>query len=397
MAYIKKTTDPDGLAVYKVQVSAGRNRKTTKTWRPNPNWSARTTERELNKFVATLEKEFAAGLIPTQKEKRLQKQAADLESARLRTLQAYSENVFMPAKEVSISENTRSSYQQFLNLHILPVLGTFNMVDITTPMLSNLLLEFQKKGYAHSTVIKLYNILNGIFEMAFMDDTLAVNPMLKVQRPKPRKDELPLDSSEMAYTAQELQYILRCIKEEPLKWRTLIELLADTGMRKGEALALKWENVDFNTGLLDVKGNLQYTPSAGVYMTTPKNGKNRTVDIGPSVLSLLRELRVSQAETAISSYVFTQDGSYEPMHPDSPTGYFKKLEKRYGIKDFHPHKLRHTSASVAITHGADVTSVGERLGHSDASVTLRMYSHANEESIRRAGQTVRDALKAVSE
>ena len=64
------------------------------------------------------------------------------------------------------------------------------------------------------------------------------------------------------------------------------------------------------------------------------------------------------------------------------------------MKDFHPHKLRHTSASVTLTNGGDVVSVSERLGHSDTAVTLRMYAHANEESIRRAGQTFRDALKA---
>ena len=82
------------------------------------------------------------------------------------------------------------------------------------------------------------------------------------------------------------------------------------------------------------------------------------------------------------------------MFPQSPTKYFRKFGEKYGIKDFHPHKLRHTSASVALTSGADVVSVSERLGHSDTAVTLRMYAHANEESIRRAGQAVRDAVRA---
>ena len=81
------------------------------------------------------------------------------------------------------------------------------------------------------------------------------------------------------------------------------------------------------------------------------------------------------------------------MHPQSPTRYFKKFGKKSGIPNFPPHLLRHSSASVALTHGADVVSVSERLGHSDTAVTLRMYAHANEESIRRAGQTVRDALR----
>lgn len=109
---------------------------------------------------------------------------------------------------------------------------------------------------------------------------------------------------------------------------------------------------------------------------------------------MLQQLRQEQAEHCVSVYVFTQDNSAEPMHPQSPTRYFKKFGEKYGVKDFHPHKLRHSAASIAITNGADVASVSERLGHSDTAVTLRMYTHANSESIRRAGQTVRDALKS---
>ena len=117
------------------------------------------------------------------------------------------------------------------------------------------------------------------------------------------------------------------------------------------------------------------------------------MDIGQDTLELLNQLKKEQASTCLSKYVFTQNGSAEPMHPTSPTRYFVKLGNRLGIQHFHPHMLRHTSASVAITNGADVASVSQRLGHSDTAVTLRMYCHASAESIRRAGQVVRDALK----
>lgn len=80
------------------------------------------------------------------------------------------------------------------------------------------------------------------------------------------------------------------------------------------------------------------------------------------------------------------------MHPQSPTRYLKKLSARCGLDDLHPHKLRHTFASVAITSGADVASVSEALGHSDKAVTLRMYTHANAESISRASQIFREAI-----
>ena len=74
-------------------------------------------------------------------------------------------------------------------------------------------------------------------------------------------------------------------------------------------------------------------------------------------MALLSQLRKEQKTTGIDGYVFTQDGSTEPMHPDTPTRYFQHFGKRYDIPDFHPHKLRHSFASVAITNGADIASV----------------------------------------
>lgn len=394
MASIKKEIDATGAAVYKVQASGGRGRRVKRSWRPEPGWSAKTIERELNKFAAQLENELASGAVNTKKEDEEAARLAALEAAKLKTLRQYVTGVYMPTKTATFSENSRSSYQRNLDVHILPVLGDFLMVDITPAMISKLLLDFQKSGHAHASAVKLYNILNGIFQMAFLDDTIKANPMLKVKRPTPRKEERAQDESEKAYTVQQLHYILQCLENESLKWQTYINLVADTGIRRGEACALEWSDVDWAKGTITIRRNAQYTPTAGVYVTSPKNGKSRTVDVGPDVLKLLQQLRIEQAGKAISRYVFTQDNSPDIMHPQSPTRYFKKFGQRYGIEDFHPHKLRHTSASLAITNGADVVSVSERLGHSDTAVTLRMYAHANEESIRRAGQIVRDVLKA---
>ena len=96
---------------------------------------------------------------------------------------------------------------------------------------------------------------------------------------------------------------------------------------------------------------------------------------------------------AISQYVFTQEGSAEPIHPQSPARYLQNFARKYGVQGLHPHKLRHSFASIAITNGADIASVSEKLGHTDKAVTLRMYTHADQESIKRASQIFRDAIK----
>ena len=148
---------------------------------------------------------------------------------------------------------------------------------------------------------------------------------------------------------------------------------------------------------ITIAGNLCYTAAKGIYLDTPKNRKSRCIDIDPAITAMLRELRQEQPHQAISPYVFSQDGRPEPMHPHSPTRYLKKFSERYGIPDLHPHKLRHSFASVAITHGADVASVSEKLGHSDKAITLRMYTHANEESMRQTSAIFRNALKPPKE
>lgn len=395
MASIKQMETKDGRRFFQICVSRGYGKAPYKTrWYWPDGWSKRTAEREAAKQAAAFELACKNGEVLNRAQEREKAAREAAEAAKLKTVRQYADGVFMPTKEATFSENARSSYRMFLDKHILPVLGDVLLVEVSPAMISKLLIDFQRAGYAHATTVKLYNILNGIFEMAFLDDSIPMNPMLKVKRPAPRKDEQPKEESDKAYTVQELSYILSCAAQEPLQWQTYISLAADTGLRRGECCGLQWSDIDFKAGAVTVRRNLQYTAAAGVYATSPKNGKVRVVDVGPDTLALLKRLREKQAQSCISKWCFTQEGTAEPMHPQSPTRYFKKFGQRYGVKDFHPHKLRHSSASIAITSGADVVSVSERLGHSDTAVTLRMYAHANEESIRRAGQTVRDALKA---
>ena len=395
MASIKLNETKDGRRFFQICVSRGYGKAPYKTrWYWPDGWSKRTAEREAAKQAAAFELACKNGEVLNRAQEREKAAQEAAEAAKLKTVQQYADGVFMPTKEATFSENARSSYRMFLDKHILPVLGDVLLVEVSPAMISKLLIDFQRAGYAHATTVKLYNILNGIFEMAFLDDSIPMNPMLKVKRPAPRKDEQPKEESDKAYTVQELSYILSCAAQEPLQWQTYISLAADTGLRRGECCGLQWSDIDFKAGAVTVRRNLQYTAAAGVYATSPKNGKVRVVDVGPDTLALLKQLREKQAQSCISKWCFTQEGTAEPMHPQSPTRYFQKFGQRYGVKDFHPHKLRHSSASIAITSGADVVSVSERLGHSDTAVTLRMYAHANEESIRRAGQTVRDALKA---
>ena len=394
MPSIREKQTKDGRVFFEIQVSRGRSRsRLTTRWYAPVGWSRKAIDRELMKVAAEFERRVDNGEALSRAEAKeidlLQKQ----EAAKIQTLHQYAERVFMPAKTVTISENSRSSFQGNLDRWIYPALGDLRMPDITAANISALLLDIQAQGKAHATVIKVYTVLNSLFKMAYLSDVIPKNPMDKVERPKQRKDDMRPAEPE-AYTIEEVQHIFACLEKEPLKWQALIRLLVDTGIRRGECCGLQWKDIDFTENTITIAGNLCYTAKKGVYLDVPKNGKTRTIDVDPDVLGLLQQLRGQQVEhNVISPFVFTQNSSAEPMHPQTPTRYLKKFSERYGIDDLHPHKLRHSFASIAITNGADIASVSEKLGHSDKAVTLRMYTHADQESMKRAAAITQEAIK----
>lgn len=393
MASVRKLNTKDGQPFYEIIVSRGRGKsQLTTRWYPPETWSQKAIDRELAKVKAEFERKVKAGEIVSKEEQAELDRKKALEAAKIQTLKQYSESIFMPQITVRRSENTRSSYQGNLNTWIYPALGDFKITEVTGAQIEALLMDMQQKGKSHATCVKVYNIINGIMKKARKDGTIPLNPMELVDRPEPRKDEEAIDTAE-AYTIEEVRHILKCLNKEPLKWRVMVRLLIDTGMRRGECCGLKWADVDFSTNTITVFGNLCYTPSKGVYLDTSKNRHRRKIDVDPAVMALLKQQRTAQAKKVISPYVFTQEDSADPIHPQSPTRYLKKFEKKYGVEHLHPHKLRHSFASIAITNGADVASVSEKIGHRDKATTLRMYTHANEESIKKAGNIFRDAIK----
>lgn len=393
MPSIRKRTTKDGRDFYEITVRRGRSLpRLFSRWYVPEGWSQRAIDRELAKVAAEFERRCKAGEVVSRREKRQQEAREAAEAAKIQTVRQYGERVFMPAKTVTMSENSRSSFQSALNTWIYPAIGGKKLPDVSPADLAALLLEIQAKGRAHSTAVKVYTVLHTLFKMAYLADEIPRNPMDKVSRPVPRKDEIR-ETEAQALTVDELRAVLVSLETEPLKWRALVHVLIDTGCRRGECCGLKWEDVDLEGRVLTIRRNLCYTPARGVYVDTPKSGKVREVDIGPETAALLDALRGQSKD----GYVFTQENSVEPMHPQSPTRYLKKLSAKCGVPDLHPHKLRHTFASVAITAGADVASVSEALGHSDKAVTLRMYTHADAESRRRAAQLFRDAIKKAGE
>ncbi len=392
MATIIEKKNKAGALVFEFRVSRGRNKsRLTRNWTAPDGWSHKAARREAEKQAHQFEQDVAAGLVLDKKEKAALAAAEAAERERILTFKDFSEQIFMPTKMITMAETSRSNYQGYLNNWIYPAIGKYKLPDITPTQIQKFLLSMQRESLSHSTLLKVYTILQGVFKMAFLQDAIPINPMEKVPRPKKGKAAESQSAETPSLTVAQLKQVYQALEQEPLRQQVLIHVLADTGIRRGEACGLQWTDIDFTEGVIKIERALQYTPHKGVYLDSTKSGKKRVVFVGPRTLALLKKLRIQQSQDCVSQWVFSQQGLPDPMHPQFPTAWIRKFGNKIGI-DLHTHLLRHTFASLAITAGADIVSVSQVLGHADVSTTLRVYSHASPESAKAAAATFRAAI-----
>ena len=399
---------------YEIRVSRGYDPVTRKalkpytmTWKIPDGWSKNRIERELNKVAAEFEAACKHGEILTREERKAQAidrvEQAKREQAEQERKPTFTRYIEMYIKEkAAFAPGTLENYRTALQ-RAAAVFGDMKMADITNLTVKQYINDLQANGknqfngkpLAHKTILKHYIVLHALFENAVENQVIAVSPMQNMKRPKPRKDETPKEA--IAYSESGIAYIMDCLNNEPLKWQALIMFAIDSGCRRGEIIGLKWSEIDFQTGKINICRNAQYTAGKGTYISTPKNHKNRVIYLNRPVLTVLAEWKRQQAllhfgqGIPLNGFCFTQDNG-EMMNPQAPTSYLARFGKKYNLPGIHPHALRHTMATLSIANGADIVSISEKLGHSEPSITLNVYSHANEEAQRRANEALAQAI-----
>ena len=417
MASTKLMETKDGRRFWKISVSRGYGQSPYTTrfyWPLKENGdpvAKRTAERDLSKAVSDFENACASGEVLSRAEAKQKAAEEAAEAAKIKTFKQYGEQVFMPAKKITCAEKTRRYYQNAPENHLYPVFGDTLMPEITSAQLSAFFLSKQASDLSHSTVIGLYVTANQLFTMAYMEDVIDRNPLDKVRRPRQKKDEKRLDPPR--FTVDEVRSIKKCLTKEPLKWQALVQVLITTGMRRGEVCALTWDKIDFSSKTIRIDGNLGYTPEAGIYRESPKTESgNRTVPLTRECADVLKLYKAEQQaavakrvarlekghkpldfkKITIPEYVFTVKGGSDPIYPDTVNRYFSRFSETYGIKDFHPHKLRHTAISIMLENGVPEVTVAAIAGHEDASVTHKIYAHASEEGKQAAIRALENAI-----
>jgi integrase len=190
------------------------------------------------------------------------------------------------------------------------------------------------------------------------------------------------------WKAEELARFLTGIEDDRLAgawW-----LLATTGMRRGEVLGLRWQDVDLDAGHLSISRTLittdvQRVGEPGMAWGTPKTGKGRRkVALDPGTVTALRKHRTRQLEERLAGGSAYEDGDLvccledgRPLHPKTFSYYFGRHVRRLGLPKIRLHDLRHTHATLALKAGVHPRVVQERLGHANVSITLDTYSHVD--------------------
>lgn len=384
MPTIQKRGDTYRITVSNGYDAKGKQIRKSMTWDPAPGMTKKQIEKELDRQAVLFEEKVKSGT------------AAD-SSMKLATfaelwMEQHCKKQLAPK---SIVENEK------LLRRVVAALGHLRM-DKIKPLhiqqfydnLAEVCVNEKTGGrLSNSTIMHYHRLLSSMFNRAVLWGIIPASP-LKVQPPKvEQKEAAHLDEDQAAA-------LLGALEDEPIQYRTMIDLLLYTGLRKGELLGLEWRDIDFDKGLMQILRSSQYIPGTGIITKGPKNKKSqRTIKCSPSVVNMLKEYRVWQTEQRLAvgdrwedcGRLFTTwDG--HPMHPDTLPRWFDKFLKRHDLPDINIHGLRHTCASLMIASHVDLRTVSRRLGHAQVSTTGNIYAHQIQSADEAAAGAIELAL-----
>lgn len=295
----------------------------------------------------------------------------------------------------TVRASTFERYEQINRLHIVPTLDRLKLKALTPAHVRNLYRDRLDFGLAPATIHKLHTCLHKALAQAVADGLVPRNAADSLKLPRIDREEIdPL-------TAVEANRLIEAAEEAGDRLSALYVLAIHTGLRQGELLALKWEDLDLEAGTLRVRRTL--TRTKGTYSTgEPKTKKSRrTVRLTTAAVAALRghlERQLEEMDRLGSLYrsgglVFANEtgGIVNPSNLRNRS--FAKLLKRACLPaDTRFHDLRHTCATLLLSRNVNPKVVSEMLGHATIAITLDTYSHVLPDMQEKAAHALEEAL-----
>ena len=287
---------------------------------------------------------------------------------------AYLRRWFDSYARTRTSPRTQDGYRHIIDKYLVPALGGARMPDLRADQVQHAYEQLRARGLSAMTVLHVHRVLNQALARAVKWGILARNvcQMVDVERPeRPETRALTWDEVAAFLHAALVSLFL-----------PVYELLFQTGMRRSEALGLRWEHVDLERGNLTVAGGLHRIRGRGLVLLPPKTEQSRRrIELDPQGIEMLRQVQVRQLEWRLSAgpnwqetgYVFTtRTGT--PVDPARVTRDFAAVLKRAGLPHARLHDIRHTFASHTLPY-EDPKAVSARLGHASIQITYDVYGH----------------------
>lgn len=275
---------------------------------------------------------------------------------------------------IELKETTAYNYKSAYNTHLAAKLGNMKLKDITTPKITELMQSLNLKPI---TVKKIYVVLQSIFKRGVEQGFIRDTPCKHVILPKRRH------SKKSALDEEEIKSFLSMLdaKEWDSVLKTIIKVLLFTGMRSGECLGLRWEDIDFENRSISINYNL--ADIGGKHFLTPPKTESsiRTIGMSEALRGILLAHKEYQeqlvkalgSKCAHPEMVFTSSlGNYRDRQ--SVYHSFKRFTKGTEFSDLTLHQLRHCNATLLLNSGVDLKIVSEHLGHSGVEVTANVYA-----------------------
>jgi integrase len=296
------------------------------------------------------------------------------------TVKAYLER-WVDGHEVELKPSTAKSYRDKIRLYLVPAIGHERVQTLSPSRLSVVFRDMQQRGGADGkpvsprTVEFARAVLRRALKDAVVDRLIEVNPVVGSKTPK--RDGKPKHTT---WTGEQAQMFLEATAGT--RWAPLWQLALATGMRRGELMALIWQCVDLDAGIVSVEAS---TAEVGkdLVTTTPKNHERRKVQLDRHTVAVLRAWRRQQAEERLAwgtayedteGIVFTRENGSRPRPNAISKAFLRARVSCLELPRITFHDQRHTHATILLRDGVPVHIVSKRLGHKDPSVTLNVYA-----------------------
>jgi integrase len=285
-----------------------------------------------------------------------------------------------------IAATTYRRYVSLMEIWIIPSLGHIKVIELNKHHV-NMFIESMEGKVGRRSQQQAKAVLSAAYSYLVKQDWVPENPVLK-------SDEIEYDKKEInPLKLSEVQAILNHVKGT--YWHARWVVACFYGLRQGEALGLRWSNIDFETGELKVREQLQTIRSQRQFVPLKSKASNRTLQLDEPTIAVLRAHKKAQLEQRLSmgskwndlDLVFpTKDGS--PMHPKVDYKHWQEVLAACGISKHRLHDARHTAATLLYDDGTDIEVIRRFLGNSSVELTAKTYVHHSMRQVSKVATTI---------